>query len=116
MNGLYRRTGEKGRYRFRKEESFGDAIVYDICLDREGNVWFASAPGLRKLIASDFVLDYPGKEMLSKPGIGPIEQDESGTMYFGSRTTGLYVLQKSQLFREPVTSLTITSILPETPQ
>ena len=116
MNGLYRRVSENGEYRFRRDESFGDAVVYDISLDREGNVWFASAPGVRKLIAGDFILDFPGKEMLSKPGIGPIEQDEMGTIYFGSRNTGLYRLQESQLVREPVTTLTITSMLAETPR
>src|SRR5437660_9018248 len=50
----------------------------------------------RKLLASNFVLDFPGKEMLSKPGIGPIEEDETGTVYFGSRSAGLYLLQRSE--------------------
>jgi ligand-binding sensor domain-containing protein/signal transduction histidine kinase len=117
MNGLYRLNKSGAGFRFRKDPSFGDAVVYDMCLDREGNLWFASAPGLRRLIRSAEILDFPGEETLANAGIGPIEQDGKGTVFFGSRNSGLYVLADGQLSNSkphlPYSGRTITSILPE---
>ena len=116
-NGLYRLKHINGAIKFFKEQSFGDAIVYDICLDREGNVWFASAPGARKLIAADFVLDFPHKGLLATAGFGPMLEDSEGGIYFGSRNTGLYYLKGTRLrFGEdvlPFSSLTFTAMFSE---
>ncbi len=117
MDGLYRAVRSRAVYRFVKEPSFGNAVVYAMRLDREGNVWIASAPGLRKILASDFVLSFPGRDVLSTPGIGPIRQSAAGAVFFGSRTTALYVLENGRLRHQgefgPHARLTITDILPE---
>jgi signal transduction histidine kinase/ligand-binding sensor domain-containing protein len=118
--GLYRRKLINGRMKFEKEASFGDAIVYDICLDAEGNVWFASDPGARRLLESDLVLDFPGEDILSTPGFGPIAQGFDGTLYFGSRNLGLFAMKgaaiRSGSDTKPHTSSTFLSIFPELPQ
>ena len=117
MNGLYRREGSGPDYRFRKDLSFGNAVVYDMCLDREGNLWFASAPGLRRLIRSAEILPFPGEAVLANAGIGPIQQARNGTLYFGSRNTGLYSLAGTRFVHVAADthnlSRTITSILPD---
>jgi signal transduction histidine kinase/ligand-binding sensor domain-containing protein len=117
MHGLFRGIRSGLSYRFVKERSFGDAVVYDIFLDGEGNVWFASAPGIRRLIAPDLLIDFPGKDILSTPGFGPIHQSPDGSIYFGSRTTGLYVLKNGRLMfgslLEPVEARTFTFIFSE---
>jgi streptogramin lyase len=116
MHGLYRmkRTGEG--YRFTKDGSFGSGVVYDMCLDREGNLWFASAPGLRRLIRGAELLDFPGSAQLANAGIGPIEQDGKSHVYFGSRNSGLYRLEGNALERTGseahLLTRTITAILP----
>lgn len=116
MNGLYRVQRSGSGFRFTKDPSFGDAVVYAMCLDREGNLWFASAPGLRRLIRSAEILDFPGREAIANAGIGPIQEDVRGTIYFGSRNTGLYALAGRVLRRDASDShslsRTITSILP----
>ena len=116
MSGLYRLKRSGPGAGFSKDPSFGDAAVYDMCLDREGNLWFASAPGLRRLIRSAEVLDFPGKEELANAGIGPIQRDDRGTVYFGSRNTGLYALTDRTFTHtgteEHYLTRTITSILP----
>ncbi len=117
MHGLFRgiRTGLSCK--FVKEKTFGDAVVYDIFLDREGNVWFASAPGIRRLIAPDLLVDFPDKDILATPGFGPIHQSHDGSIYFGSRTTGLYVLKNNKVsFGQevpPFDSKTFTCIFSE---
>ncbi|MBM2840040.1 MAG: Histidine kinase protein [Bacteroidetes bacterium] len=117
MHGLYRAVRTGASYRFVKEQSFGDAVVYDILLDREGNVWLASSPGLRKLIASDLLVGFPGSDILATPGFGPIHQSPDGTIYFGSRTTGLYLLRNHKILSgaqvEPLESRTFTAIFSE---
>ena len=115
--GLYRMKTIDAKRRFVKEPSFGDAIVYDMCLDVEGNVWFASDPGLRKLLASDIIVDFPGKEKLATAGFGPIAQDPGGTIYFGSRNAGIFTLKNNTLtegskFRS-FTDFTVLAILPQ---
>ena len=116
MDGLFRLDRSGAGFVFRKDPSFGDAVVYDMCLDREGNLWFASAPGLRRLIRSAEMLDFPGKGVLANAGIGPIEQDRKGAVYFGSRNSGLYILANGNLSNSgqhsPYPGRTITSILP----
>ena len=116
MNGLYTIESSGGKFRFRKDPSFGDAVVYDMRLDREGNLWFASAPGLRRLIRSAEILGFPGRRELAYAGIGPIAQEVGGALFFGSRNTGLYSVEGTN-FRRIVgagTSITrtITTILP----
>jgi ligand-binding sensor domain-containing protein/two-component sensor histidine kinase len=121
--GLYRMKNDSvgtmihGRTRFIKEPSFGDAIVYDMCLDAEGNVWFASHPGLRKLLASDMIVDFPGKEKVAAAGFGPIAQDPGGKIYFGSRNAGVFTLMNNILTTgthvRPFTDLTVLAILPQ---
>jgi ligand-binding sensor domain-containing protein/signal transduction histidine kinase len=117
MNGLYRLEKSGAGFRFTKDPSFGDAVVYDMCLDREGNLWFASAPGLRRLIRSAEIHDFPGEVELANAGIGPIEQDGGGTVYLGSRNTGLYALRGTVFTHigseSRFLTRTITSILPE---
>jgi ligand-binding sensor domain-containing protein/signal transduction histidine kinase len=115
--GLYRMRTAGGRPQFFRENSFGDAIVYDMCLDAEGNVWIASDPGLRKLIASDLIVDFPGQEKLASAGFGPMAQSPDGTIYFGSRNTGIFSLRGNTLRIgsqvQPFTDFTVLSVLPQ---
>ncbi len=117
--GLRRLKMSNGQLKFIKEKSFGDAVVYDICLDTEGNVWFASDPGVRKLLASDFIVDFAGKNILATSGFGPIVQHPDGTIYFGSRNAGIFTLNANTIRRgsqvQPVVSLTVLAIFPEPP-
>lgn len=114
-DGLYRLHRSKGSFTFIKEESFGDAVVYDMCLDREGNVWFACSPGARKLMASDLIVSFPDEDKLATQGFGPIVQAGDGGIYFGSRNSGLYYLKGNSLVSgrsvQPFSQLTYTTIL-----
>lgn len=116
-NGLYRKRKHGQSIRFEKENSFGDAVVYDLCLDAEGNVWFASDPGIRKLLAPDIIVDFPHSDKLATAGFGPITQLPDGSMLFGSRNSGVFRLDQKQLQGgpgiKPSTTLTILSIYPE---
>ncbi|HXG00182.1 MAG TPA: two-component regulator propeller domain-containing protein [Bacteroidota bacterium] len=118
-NGLYRTRRDGQSLRFHKEQSFGNDIIYDMCLDAEGNLWFASNPGVRKLLAADLVLHFPHEELLATPGFGPIAQQPDGTILFASRNLGVFALRGSHLVpgseMQPRTSYTILSIFPEGP-
>lgn len=118
-DGLYRMQREGQAIAFRKEHSFGNGIVYDMCLDAEGNLWFASDPGVRKLLAADLVLHFPHEEVLATPGFGPIAQQPDGTILFGSRNVGLFALRGPHLIpgsrMQPPSSYTFLSIYPESP-
>lgn len=118
-DGLYRLQHLGAAIRFQKERSFGDAVVYDMCLDAEGNLWLASDPGLRKLLAADFVVHFPNEHLLAAQGFGPIAQQADGTLLFGSRNAGVYALQESRLIpssrMQPATTFTVLSIFPESP-
>jgi len=115
--GLYRKLERDGKVLFQKEKSFGGAIIYDMCLDAEGNVWFASDPGIRRLLAPDVLVDFPHSLDLATAGFGPVTQSFDGSILFGSRNSGLFVLSPSGLRRgssvKPGTTLTILSIFPE---
>ncbi len=117
-DGLYRLKRMGTAVRFQKEGSFGDAVVYDMCLDAEGNLWLASDPGLRKLLAADFVLHFPNEHLLASQGFGPIAQQPDGTLLFGSRNAGVFALRGSRLIpgshMRPTTTFTVLSIFPET--
>jgi signal transduction histidine kinase/streptogramin lyase len=97
MNGLYKIIHTGRKYHLIKEQSFGNDVVYDMCLDREGNLWFASAPGLRKLLAKGLVVSFSGQHELATPGFGPILASPEGPIDFGSRTTGLYSLHSGKV-------------------
>jgi ligand-binding sensor domain-containing protein/signal transduction histidine kinase len=118
MDGLYRGTTTGEGASFRKVPSFGDNVIYDMCLDREDNLWFASPPGLRRLLPDVVELSFPGEHELDHAGIGPIIQYRSSAIYFGSRSTGLYALRNGSFFHDrdygESSTLTITSILPDT--
>ena len=118
-DGLYIRQNVGGSVRFTKERSFGDALVYDMCLDAEGNLWFASHPGLRKLIAAHLLIRFSGSDRLATPGFGPIGQRSDGTILFGSRNNGVFALRGNRLRpgsdMRPVTTYTVLSILPASP-
>ncbi len=116
-DGLYRMYRNGKEAVFRKEQSYGDDIVYDMCLDAEGNLWFASDPGIRKLLAADLVLHFPHEHSLATAGFGPIAQQPDGTLLFGSRNVGLFALRGSHLIpgsrMQPLSSYTFLSIFPE---
>jgi signal transduction histidine kinase/ligand-binding sensor domain-containing protein len=118
-DGLYRLQRLGAAIRFQKERSFGDAVVYDMCLDAEGNLWLASDPGLRKLLAADFVVHFPNEHLLATQGFGPIAQQPDGTLLFGSRNAGVFALRGSRLIpgsrMQPATTFTVLSIFPESP-
>lgn len=118
-NGLYRMWRDGQSVTFRQEPSFGNGIVYDMHRDAEGNLWFASDPGLRKLLAADFVLHLPHESLLTTPGFGPIAQQPDGTLLFGSRNMGVFGLQGEQLIpgsrMKPLSPFTFLSIFPESP-
>lgn len=120
VEGLYRMHRTPSSTRFAKERSFGDALVYDMCLDAEGNTWFASDPGLRKLLAADLVVDFPGRTGLATPGFGPIAQQPDGTILFGSRNLGVFALKGTLLLYgkavNPRTTFTVLDIFPESPE
>ncbi len=118
-DGLYRMLRDGGSITFRHEQSFGSDIVYDMHRDAEGNLWLASDPGVRKLLAADLVLHFPHEKHLTTPGFGPIAQQPDGTLLFGSRNVGVFALHGTHLIpgsrMKPLSSFTFLSIFPESP-
>ena len=116
MNGLYRVEGTGDRFTFTKITSFGDGIIYDMCLDAEGNLWFASAPGLRRLLRVAEIMPFPQSRELAHAGFGPLKLSFDGSLYLGSRNSGIYVLRRGGLSvvvpPPPFAARTISALLP----
>jgi signal transduction histidine kinase len=73
---------------------------------------------LRKLVASDLIVDSPGREKMETAGFGPIAQDQGGKIYFGSRNAGVFTLFNNTVTTgrnvRPFTDYTVLAILPQT--
>jgi ligand-binding sensor domain-containing protein len=119
MHGLYRIEMVGGRYRFTQEPSFGDAVVYDMLRDREGNLWFASAPGIRRLLRVGTLTHFRGEDRLNASGIGPIVDGPQGSVLFGSRSLGVFTYREGRVYAPfepfPPNALTVTAIAAKQP-
>ncbi len=116
MDGLYRVALSRSGPGFIKVPSFGDAIIYDMCLDAEGNLWLASSPGLRRLLRIAEVVPFRRSADLAHVGLGPLAFDGNGSLYLGSRNSGVYVLNGENLSHmvppQPFSGRTVSALLP----
>ncbi len=98
-----------------KVPSFGEAIIYDMCLDTEGNLWLASSPGLRRLLRIAETTPFRRSGELARVVPGPLTFGGDGSLYLGSRNSGIYVLRGKELTRivppQPLSARTVSALL-----
>ena len=111
-NGAYKLDGEELTH-FNGKSGFTDNSVYDIFLDAEKNLWFATdADGIYKFRENTFTY-YDKSSGLTNPIIMGVAQTSDGNIYAGGYGGGLYRFNKSgvlQPFSNTESTLTNSKI------
>ena len=94
-NGLFKITG-KTITRYNSESEFGDDYIYDIDIDKSGNLWIGSDIGILYLdVNKNQWKNFSMKEGIPDNIIKAIEIDDDGKIWLGMEDAGLAIYNPS---------------------